>query len=294
MTEFENWIVSQGLHGATLAELLDGVAIRLCSDGIPLARAYLALPTVNPNIRVLNHTWRPGVRTIVEGISHGQEQESFKVSPFNYMLQEGFSTYRWRLEGPDSDAFPVLTQMKAQGATDYLARLVSFRNTDAPALRGIAFSFTTDRKGGFADDEIARIDTVLPLTALAAYRIALLDLTIGVLDTYVGLSAGRRVLNGEIRRGSGEMLEAAILFADLRGFTALADRSPNEGDLIARLDEHLEAMAVPVTKRGGEVLKFMGDGLLAAFPKTDERSRQEACARRRCGGRGDLEQSRRQ
>ncbi|WP_256369835.1 adenylate/guanylate cyclase domain-containing protein [Microvirga sp. KLBC 81] len=97
-----------------------------------------------------------------------------------------------------------------------------------------------------------------------------------MLDTYVGLSAGRRVLSGEIRRGSGTTLTAALLFADLRGFTALADMAGM--DLIARLDQHLEAMVEPVTEQGGEVLKFMGDGVLAAFPITAERTREEACA----------------
>ena len=125
-------------------------------------------------------------------------------------------------------------------------------------------------------EEVARIDALLPLLGLAAYRMTLFDLTVAMLDTYVGFSAGRRVLSGEIRRGSGTTIKAALLFADLRGFTTLADTAGL--DLIARLDRHLEAMADPVAEQGGEVLKFLGDGLLAAFPITEERSHESACA----------------
>jgi adenylate cyclase len=84
------------------------------------------------------------------------------------------------------------------------------------------------------------------------------------------------VLSGEIRRGSGTTVTAALLFADLRGFTTLADTAGPA--IIGRLDEHLEAMADPVTEHGGEVLKFLGDGLLAVFPITDEQSQEEAGA----------------
>jgi adenylate cyclase len=103
-----------------------------------------------------------------------------------------------------------------------------------------------------------------------------LDLTVSMLDTYVGLSAGHRVLSGEIRRGSGTTITAALLFADLRGFTALADTA--DTSLIVRLNQHLEAMAEPVAEQGGEVLKFLGDGLLAVFPITEEQPQKAACA----------------
>ena len=277
MTEFESWIVGQGLYGTSINDLLGGAATRLLDEGVPLARAYVALPTVNPTVRVLNHTWRRGSAPVSEGIPHGHHQEAFQASPFNYMLSEGLMSHRWRLDTKDCDAFHVFAELKSHGITDYLARLVSFQNTSAPALRGIAMSFSTDREEGFSDADIERIDVVIPLLALAAYRIAVLDLTIGVLDTYVGLSAGRRVLSGEMRRGSGETLHAALFFADLRGFTALVDSTVDSQSLVVRLDAHFEAMAQSISRRGGDVLKFMGDGLLAAFPVTDEHSLEWAC-----------------
>jgi adenylate cyclase len=275
MRDFERWIVNQGLYGSNIAELLEGIADHLVADGVSLQRAYLALPTLNPYVRVLNHTWRRGGKTVVEGIEHGRDTEAFRISPFNYMQNEGLVAHRWRLNTPEGDAFALFASLKLEGATDYLARMVSFKNSNAPALRGIALSFTTDAPEGFSAEQIDRIDAILPLASLAAYRIALLDLAIGVLDTYVGLSAGRRVLSGEIHRGSGETLTAALLFADLRNFTASAETG-GQG-LITRLDEHLEAITEPVTAHGGEILKFLGDGVLAAFLITDEVTRDAAC-----------------
>jgi adenylate cyclase len=192
------------------------------------------------------------------------------------MLRAGVTERHWRFDGLKGETFSAFEDVRREGGKDYLARLIRFENATAPDLRGIAAAFSTDREGGLLPEEVGRIDALLPLLALAAYRMTVLDLTVAMLDTYVGLSAGRRVLSGEIRRGSGTTLMAALFFADLRGFTALADTA--DASLITRLDEHLEAMADPVAEEGGEVLKFMGDGVLAAFPITKERSQEAACA----------------
>lgn len=276
MTSIETWIVEQGLSGSSIGALLTGFAERLTEGGLPLARAYLALPTVNPTIRVFNHTWTHTAETVVEGLSHERNQEAFEISPFGFMLREGLNQRHWRFDAPGTAPFAIFEDIRRQGGTDYLAHLIPFENAGMPDLRGLAAAFSSHRAGGFTPDEIARIGALMPLLGLAAYRIGLYDLTVGMLDTYVGLFAGRRVLSGEIRRGSGTTITAALLFADLRGFTTLADEIGMS--LIGRLDEHLEAMAGPVAEEGGEVLKFLGDGLLAAFPITDVRPHDAACA----------------
>ncbi|MCB8819272.1 adenylate/guanylate cyclase domain-containing protein [Microvirga rosea] len=276
MTNLEAWIIEQGLSGSSIATLLTGIVERLAADGIPLARAYIALPTVNPTIRVFNHTWTHQGGTVVEGISHERNQEAFEISPFGYMLREGLSEQHWRFHENHPIRFDLFDDIRRDGGTDYLAHLVRFENAGAPDLRGIAVSFSSLRDGGFSQEEVVRIGAIMPLLSLSAYRIGLFDLTVGMLDTYVGLSAGRRVLSGEIRRGAGATITAALLFADLRGFTALADQVG--APVIGRLDEHLEAMAAPIVAEGGEVLKFLGDGLLAAFPITEDQPPEAAGA----------------
>ncbi|WP_262027508.1 adenylate/guanylate cyclase domain-containing protein [Microvirga sp. Mcv34] len=276
MANLQDWIIEQGLRGADVGSLIAGLAERLAAEGMPLVRVYLAMPTVNPTIRVYTHVWTRSAGLLVEGVSHERNAHAFQQSPFNFMMQTGQTSCHWLVDDPDARQFDVFEDIRREGGTDYLARLFSFDNASAPDLQGIGISFASDRPEGFRSEEIERIDALLPLLGLAAYRMTLFDLTVGMLDTYVGLSAGRRVLSGEIRRGFGTTITAALLFADLRGFTALADTAGI--DLIARLDRHLEAMADPVAEQGGEVLKFMGDGVLAAFPITEERSREEACA----------------
>ncbi len=276
MANLEDWIIEQGLRGADVGSLLAGFAERLVAEGMPLVRAYLALPTVNPTIRVYTHVWTRAAGTVVEGVSHERNALAFEESPFAYMMKTEQTSCYWLVDDPGVRQFAVFEDVRREGGTDYLARLFSFDNTSAPDLRGIGISFSTSRPEGFRPEEIARIDALLPLLGLAAYRMTLFDLTVAMLDTYVGLSAGRRVLSGEIRRGFGTTLTAALLFADLRGFTSLADTAGM--DLIGRLDQHLEAIAEPVAEQGGEVLKFMGDGVLAAFPISEHRSREEACA----------------
>ena len=276
MANLEDWIIEQGLRGSDVGSLLAGLAERLTAEGMPLVRAYIALPTVNPTIRVYTHVWTRSAGTVVEGVSHERNADAFELSPFAHMMRTEQESCHWHVYGPDADRFGVFEDIRRLGGTDYLARLFSFGNTSAPDLRGFGASFSSSRPEGLLPEEIARIDALLPLLGLAAYRMTLFDLTVTMLDTYVGFSAGRRVLSGAIRRGSGTTIEAALLFADLRGFTTLADTAGL--DLIARLDRHLEAMADPVAEQGGEVLKFLGDGLLAAFPITEERSHESACA----------------
>jgi adenylate cyclase len=276
MANLEDWIIEQGLRGTDVGSLLSGFAEQLVAEGMPLVRVYLALPTVNPTIRVYTHVWTRSAGLMVEGVSHERNERAFDRSPFNYMMQTEQTSCYWRVDDPTARQFDVFEDVRREGGADYLARLFSFDNTSAPDLRGIGISLSSSRPEGLQPEEVARIDGLLPLLGLAAYRMTLFDLTVAMLDTYVGLSAGRRVLSGEIRRGFGTTVTAALLFADLRGFTSLADTAGM--DLIARLDQHLEAMADPVAEQGGEVLKFMGDGVLAAFPITEERSRESACA----------------
>jgi adenylate cyclase len=98
-----------------------------------------------------------------------------------------------------------------------------------------------------------------------------------LLDVYLGQNAAERVLSGGFRRGSGQLLTAAIWYCDLRGFTSLSDRLPTR-EVVPLLDRYFETVAGPVVARGGEILKFIGDAVLAVFPTGPEGPRS-ACER---------------
>ena len=159
---------------------------------------------------------------------------------------------------------PLFQELRALGITEYALQLVPFSKgrTD---LQGAALSMATDRAGGFSDAEIEEAARILPALSLVAYRIGLLHVATETLGAYLGPQTGARVLPGEIRRGDSQVISAALLLADLRGFTALVDRARGT-EIVGWLNQHLECIGDAVAERNGEVLKFLGDGILAVFP----------------------------
>jgi adenylate cyclase len=160
--------------------------------------------------------------------------------------------------------------LRAEGGTDYIQHIVWF--TPGTALKGLAVSFATDAPSGFSDDDLAVIAEVLPALGLAMCKFSLSRTLHETLATYLGTGPSVRVLEGHIRRGEGETVAAAILLADFRGFTALTDRD-DPVKVVGWLDEHFDAIGEPVTRCGGEILKFTGDGFLAIFPVKDPDNR---------------------
>jgi adenylate cyclase len=179
------------------------------------------------------------------------------------VFEEG-KPVRRRLTGPDAQLdFPMLLELRDEGLTDYLALPVV-----APGERYGAATFATDRDSGLTDDEIRFLHSLVPQLALHVEAQAMRLLATNVLDAYLGRKAGRHVLEGRITRGSGETIRAVVWFSDMRNFTALSDRLQPER-VIDILNEYFEAQAKPIRAGAGEILKFMGDGMLAIFPIDD-------------------------
>ena len=265
--ELSDWLVQQGLSGASLEGVLSGFCERLLALGIPLWRGHIAMRTLHPSFEAVTFRWlrEAGVRR--DEIPHAEaEGPGWKASPFSYMVDNDLLALRRRLVGPDANVdFPLLETFRDQGATDYIARVMPFGDAGFSEKRtGVLTSWTTDRPGGFGNEEIAILDRLQPRLALTIKTILGEQITRNVADTYIGPEAGERVLRGEIRRGSVDIIHAAIIFADLRGFTAFTDSVPRD-ELVPMLDDYLECMARPIVERGGQVLKFLGDGLLATF-----------------------------
>jgi adenylate cyclase len=150
--------------------------------------------------------------------------------------------------------------MRDEGVTDYVALPLHFTDGSIQVV-----SFTTKHPGGFADEQLEALRRITAPMARLAEVITLRRTAAGLLDTYVGNSAGERILAGDIRRGHAEAMQAVIWPSDLRGFTGLSDRlSPR--DVVEILNRYFDCQVPPIRKHGGEILKFMGDGLLAVFP----------------------------
>ena len=272
-------IVDWLLDGARSAPRPELVLAELCertvAAGIPLWRGAVFVRTLHPNIIGRRFIWQSGSGvTVTEGAFDLLANDSFKNSPFVAVVNTG-QAIRRRLEGPDQpDEFPVFRELRAEGATDYLATPLIFTSGGVHVA-----TWTTQQPGGFTDAHIAGIETIVrPLTRVAEIR-ALQRTAGNLLDTYVGHHAGERILAGRIRRGHTEMIHSVIWLSDMRGFTALADRLPPQ-ILVDLLNRYFDCQVPAILKHGGEVLKFMGDGLLAIFPLSEGAANAgEACDR---------------
>src|SRR5262249_37084098 len=179
---------------------------------------------------------------------------------------------RCRMTGPPSATeFPIVKDLRAEGLTDYIVLSIPFADGSHKAL-----SLDTNRPDGFRDADIALFEGLVPAFAFNLEIQALQRTARTLLDTYVGRQAGGRVLDGQIRRGMGETIRAVIWLCDLRGFTALSEKLPRD-ELIAMLNAYFGPMCDAVEAHGGEVLKFIGDAMLAIFPVADDAA--AACRR---------------
>jgi adenylate cyclase len=260
------WLVQQGLLRADVPTLLGGYCERLAAAGVPIWRGYLSALTLHPRVRGVGCSWRPeeGAQSELY-IYRPQPSDDYLVSPFARMLDQGLRHLRVPLAGDHPIEFPLLAKFRAQGATDYLAHVASFGLDGASdGDVGMIASWTTARPGGFTNRDLALLSHLLPRLALAVQTRLGHEIAVNLLDTYVGPEAGRRILAGKIRRGQLEVISAVILYADLRGFTGHADRLGRE-QLVEMLDAYFDCLVPNIDAFGGQVLKFLGDGLLATF-----------------------------
>lgn len=273
-----DWILGDARMLPSIPSLLDAFARRLETAGVPLARMTLGLRLLHPQIRFKSYYWRRAEEA-VEIVQRGHDTESspeYLASPIAAILDQGAEALRFRIENMAPPwPYPIIGELHQQAATDYVIMAVTFSN----GRRNMA-SFATDRPGGFSTADLALIDGVMPAFVTVVETMALRFLATTVLDTYVGRRTGARILSGEIRRGSGADLRAVLWYCDLRGFTRLADKLPRE-ELIALLNNYFEAMGGAVEGQDGEILKFIGDALLAVFPVADGTDGAEEAAARR-------------
>lgn len=279
------WAVREGLRGADAYRLFDGYCQRLVVDGTPLWRAHAAMETLHPQWNGYGYTWRRDLNAIEpQNYPHGVDDEAMWVaSPFYALMQraragEDSPAIRRRIEiGSEERDFPILEELFALGATDYFADLFLFAGGDRSQGSGIVYSFATDRRGGFSDDDMTLVQATLPALSLAMKSHAGHVIASGLLATYLGQDAGRRVHAGSIVRGSLDNLHAVLWYADIRGFTPISDSEAGPV-VVELLNEVFEILTASLRERGGQVLKFIGDGMLATFP-FEEADRAETCRR---------------
>ena len=289
LTVLTDWLADAGLRNLPLDDLVDGFSRRLNDLGVPVARTFAGMNTLHPMVRLRSLIWdrATGLNTRFEFRHVDVDAPIIRASPFARMLLHGIAEQRYDLGSPQPEhEVPVFEELRAAGMTEWLGRVFPFGEL-APqvGLRAgaervgelwLVCSLTTDRPGGFSEAHLEILRAVLPVFAVAAKATTMRVIYQGLLAAYLGDDPAGRLLDGTVQRGEVQSVEAVLFFTDLRGFTALADTLPGR-DLIVLLDDCFDCMARPVVSRGGEILKFLGDGLLAIF-RIEDKPRAETCA----------------
>jgi adenylate cyclase len=255
-----DWLIDGARSAPLPQDVLSQLCERLVACGVSLWRVAVFVNTLHPQIIGRRFIWRPGADVeISEGRFGLFDTPEFRENPVARVYATR-SALRRRLADPGGPMdFPILQELRAQGVTDYLASPLFFTDGSVQLV-----TCTTRQPGGFSDAQIAGLEAIMtPLARVAEIR-ALRRTASTLLDTYVGHDAGERILAGQIRRGDIEEIHAAIWLSDMRGFTSLSDRQPPRV-LIELLNRYFDCQVPVILDHGAEVLKFMGDGLLAIF-----------------------------
>jgi adenylate cyclase len=279
--ELSVWFTEEGLRGATAGELFEGYCRRLSAMDFVIMRAYVSTQTLHPQWTGYGYTWRREFSSVREQqFARGPVSHEWMSSPFYALIQRSLAGeknpwLRRRLElGPEQRDFPALADFYAAGATDYVCLSFQFGVTGDPSHgTGVVYSFATDRPGGFRTTEIDLLRSTLPGLSLAMKAHTGHDIASGLLRTYLGHDAGNRVYSGAVERGTVDGLRSVLWYADLRGFTRISDVSSGAA-IVEMLNDTFETLTAALRPRGGHVLKFIGDAMLAtiAFDEPDEKA----------------------
>jgi class 3 adenylate cyclase len=266
-----HWLTNDTRDERFLDNIFAELCLRLQRAGIPVKRATLHFMLLHPQWLGSRMMWADGMREAeIRRVDYDiRECSEFIDSPASE-LNDGATEVRENLERDPSLSrkHVVYDEMRAKGLTDYVAWPLYHTFGKRHMV-----TFATDRPGGFDDAQIAGLLKVLPALALVSEIRIKNRLARTLLETYVGSHASELILAGATRRGTGTTVSAAIMICDLRDFTAISDNWPRD-DVIDLLNGYFDAIAEPIARHGGEILKFIGDGLLAIFPLSEP----SACA----------------
>ncbi len=266
-----HWLTNETRGERFIDNIFAELCLRLQRAGIPVKRSTLHFLINHPQWLGARIMWADGMREAeLARVDYDvKERSEYIGSPANEM-DDGATEVRENLERDPAlgRKHALYDEMRAMGLTDYVAWPL-YHTLGKRHL----VTFATDRAGGFEDAHVAGLSKLLPVLALVSEIRLKNRLARTLLETYVGTHASDLILAGATRRGSGTTVRAAILICDLREFTRISDNWPRD-DVIDLLNGYFDAMSEPIARHGGEILKFIGDGLLAIFPL----SQPSACA----------------
>lgn len=277
--DITEWLLDSAATHGNLRSIADGLVAKLLSAGIPVERLNLGVLAVHPEMGGYAVLWDSSMAASLEVPVRREDMEkpTYLDSPIRFIVDEKASV-DFDLSDPSmDDAFPVLREFRAQGFTHYLGFPVPYGDGPTPAI----LTLCTRAPSGFSPEVSSGISHIFRVLGLLINVVETQRLARTVLKTYLGRQTGDRVMAGEITRGQGERIRAALWFCDLRGYTAMMAEL-GSFPMIDVMNRYFDCMAEPVWAEGGEILKFMGDAMLVVFrldPARDAPAVARAAAR---------------
>ncbi|MEQ8784139.1 MAG: adenylate/guanylate cyclase domain-containing protein [Roseibium album] len=278
------WLYSDASYLNDTLEIVSEMAARLRDGNVPVDRATTGIWVVHPNVRAEASVWASdGTKELRLYTADNSSDEDYQSSPIQRVHQTNQAVRVRISERPEeAEEFPVAIDLRDEGFTDYIALPMPFSDGSVKVA-----SFATKAPSGFRSGHISVFESLIRPLALVCELKTLRRTAETVLDTYVGPRAGSKVLDGTTRRGQGEWIKAVVSFADIRGFTRLSNTLP--ADMIVNfLNKYFGAMTAAVEAHGGEVLKFIGDEVMAIFPYETEEEARDAARRALLAARDTL------
>ena len=274
------WLVGRGLAGASEPELVGGFCARCAEAGLALSRGLVLVDTLHPVYEGRAFHWQDDLGETVESVygrtDTGAAAEDWRRSVWHHIVETGCSDLRRHFGRGDPCDFHRLPGLRDEGHVDFFAMVTPFSQEDAFGLMDCVYSqWLTRARDGFADADLDALRRLMPVLALAVKGPSLARIARTLVEVYLGRDAGERVLSGRISRGVADKINAVLWFSDLRGYTTISDTAP-PGEIIPLLNDYAEAAISAIDAAGGDVLKLIGDGILAIFKADDP---GESCRR---------------
>jgi adenylate cyclase len=270
--EIAAWLIGPARRELPPEAIVGGLVERLLAAGISLLRVRVGQRVANPMIGAWGVIWNRSSGTELYTVPRSiLDTGAFRGSPFEAVITTR-RPVRQSLEGLPPGAHTVYLEQAAAGGTDYLVLPMEYGDG---SVQGAAF--TTDRPSGYTDDQVAMIEALGPAISAAMEPAAMRHSMTSLLEVYLGVGPANRVAGGAFRRGATTAIDAAVLLTDIRGYTGLSERLAPD-TLLETTGRHFEAVVDAVRSEGGDVLKFIGDGVLSIFP-VEQDGRRGACER---------------
>jgi adenylate cyclase len=279
-----NWLVSQGLTGLPENDLIRGFCERCRAEGLELSRGLVFIDTLHPIFEGRGFRWNDteiDESAIFEygSTSEGDPASNWRRSTFYQMLETGQDEMRIDLADCASLDFSMIDELAANGHRHFIAFVHRFGEAGTMGQMDCVYSYwLTRRPDGFSEQALSALRDLVPVLGLAIKSGAQIEIARTLGRVYLGRDASEQVLRGKVSRGVTERINAVLWFSDLRGSTAIS-ASIEPGEIIPFLNDYAQSAIEAIHEAGGDVLKLMGDGVLAMFTGDDMRTVRRAALR---------------